>query len=338
MNDRYELLTPAQAVDRLAVELPGGRADAEQVIASYLRDATGVHGRPSSGWRLDEFDLDDARARFGWVDFAHGETVAAARTRADAAAIAALRQARGTSAITERDRLEGLHSDAEMWGYRAHQVGLDELINTTACDPQPRLVTVARQGRERSHREATAAHDARVLADEAATDAAGSAARCGHPVREHERPDHDQHEDEEGDPMSTPNDDQRDHSPDRPLSLGHGGRRARFVSDDDPAMRALREEMEATAARDAVEDERGDRERVLDEGPGAFVGGLWFTPEESAAGGVRPLTEAEVRRFSDLVRTSQAEAVADQIDPAESGAPGAATSTDADSDGAGWER
>ena len=35
-------------------------------------------------------DADDARARFGWVDFAHGETVAAARRRADAAAIAAL--------------------------------------------------------------------------------------------------------------------------------------------------------------------------------------------------------------------------------------------------------
>ncbi|MGM0722602.1 MAG: hypothetical protein ACQEXM_18245 [Actinomycetota bacterium] len=342
MNDRYEILTPAQAVDRLAAELPGGRADAEQVIASYLRDATGVHGRPSSGWRLDEFDLDDARARFGWVDFANGETVAAARRRADAAAIAAIRQARSTSAITERARLEGLHSDVEMWGYRAHRVGLDELTNTSARDPQPRLVTVAREGRERSHREATAAHDARVLAGEAATDAAGAAARCGHPAREHEQPDDDQHEDEEGDPMTAPNDDQRDHTPDRPLSLGHGGRRARFVSDDDPAMRALREEMETAAVRDAGEDEdededeRGDRERVLDEGPGSFAGGLWFTPDESAAGGVRPLTEAEVRRFSDLVRASQAEAVADQIDPVESGAPGRATSTD--SDGAGRDR
>lgn len=138
--------------------------------------------------------------------------------------------------------------------------------------------------------------------------------------------------------MTTRNDDQRDHTPDRPLLLGHGGRRARFVSNDDPAMRALREEMETTAARDAVEDERGDRERVLDEGTGSFVGGTWFSPDESAAGGVRPLTEAEVRRFSDLVRTSQAEAVADQIDPAESGAPGRATSANADSDGAGWER
>ena len=180
MSERYELLTPAQAVERLAVELPGGRADAEQVIASYLRDATGAHGRPSSGWRLDEFDLDDARARFGWVDFARGETVAAARARADAAAIAAIRQARGTSAITERARLAGLHSDAEMWGYRAHHIGLDELTDTAACDPQPRLVTVARKGRERSHREATAAHDARALAAEAAAEAERTAADCGH--------------------------------------------------------------------------------------------------------------------------------------------------------------
>ncbi|WP_308816402.1 hypothetical protein [Pseudonocardia alni] len=333
MSDRYELWTPAQAVERLAAELPGGRADAEQVVASYLRDATGVHGRPASGWRLDEFDLDDARARFGWVDFTGGETVAAARTRADAAAIAALREARGTSAVTERARLEGLHSDAEMWGYRAHEVGLDELTNRTACDPQPRLVTVAREGRERSHREATAAHDARVLAAEAGTEAREATARCGHPAREPS--DQHDHEDQEGDPMPGPNDDH-----DRPVSACYSGRRVRAYDLDDPAMRALREEMEGAAVGDGarVADERGDRERVLDEGPGSFAGGLWFTPDESAAGGVRPLTEAEVRRFSDLVRTSQAEAVADQIDPVESGSPGRATSTDADSDGAGWDR
>jgi hypothetical protein len=279
----YELLTPAHAVERLAADLPGGRADAEQVVASYLRDATGVHGRPSSGWRLDEFDLDDARARFGWVDFTGGETVAQARTRADAAAVAALREARGTSAITERDRLAGLHSDAEMWGYRAHMVGLDELINTAACDPQPRLVTVAREGRERSHREAAAAHDARVTAAEAAATAAT--------LTEHhdqEQNDHDQEDD-----VHTP--------------------------DDRPA---------------AGSAEPGDRERVLAEGPGASIGGMWFTPNEAAEGGVRPLTEAEVRRFSDLVRASQAEAVADQL--ADAPAPSRAPSVDGD--GMGWER
>ncbi|WP_337832242.1 hypothetical protein [Pseudonocardia sp. TMWB2A] len=176
----YEMWTPALAVKRLAAELPGGTADAERVVVSYLRDATGVHGRPSWGWRLDEFDLDDARARFGWVDFAGGEAVAQARTRADAAVVAALRQARGTSAVTERARLAGLHSDVEMWGYRAHQVGLDELTKTSACDPQPRLVTVAWEGRERSHREAIVAHDARALAADVAAEAERTAADCGH--------------------------------------------------------------------------------------------------------------------------------------------------------------
>jgi hypothetical protein len=274
--------TPAQAVDRLVADLPGGRADAEQVVASYLRDATGVHGRPSSGWRLDEFDLDDARARFGWVDFAGGETVAQARARAEAAAVAALRQARGTSAITERDRLAGLHSDAEMWGYRAHTVGIDELTNTAACEPQPQLVTVAREGRERSHREAAAAHDARVAAAEAAATAAALTERQN-------QNGHDQEDD-----VHTPDDD------------CHGV--------------------------DAAE--RGDRERVLAEGHGAFVGGVWFTPDEAAEGGVRPLTEVEVRRFSDLVRASQAEAVADQLD----GAPASGRFPSVEGDGAGWER
>lgn len=288
MSERYELLTPSQAVDRLAADLPGGRADAEQVVASYLRDATGVHGRPSSGWRLDEFDLDDARARFGWVDFAGGETVAQARTRADAAAVAALREARGTSAITDPARLAGLHSDAEMWGYRAHRVGLDELTNTTACDPQSRLVTVAREGRERSHREAVAAHDARATAAEAAATAAAFTEQ-----HHQDQNDRDQNDRDQEDDVHTP--------------------------DDGPA---------------AEIEEPGDRERVLAEGHGAFVGGMWFTPDEAAEGGVRPLTEAEVHRFSDLVRASQAEAVADQLDDAP--APGPFPS--GDGDGTGWER
>lgn len=282
MSERYETWTPAQAVDRLAADLPGGQADAEQVVASYLRDATGVHGRPSSGWRMDEFDLDDARARFGWIDFTGGETVAQARARADAAAVATLREARGTSAITERDRLAGLHSDAEMWGYRAHTVGLDELTNTAACDPQPRLVTVAREGRERSHREACAVHDARATAAEAAATAAAL-------TEQHDR-------------------DQNDHDQEDDV----------HTSDDRPAGTA----------------EPGDRERVLAEGHGASVGGMWFTPDEAAEGGARPLTEAEVRRFSDQVRASQAEAVADQLDDA----PAPSRAPSVDSDGTGWER
>lgn len=289
----YELLTPAQAVDRLAAELPGGRADAEQVVASYLRDATGAHGRPASGWRLDEFDLDDARARFGWVDFTGGETVAAARVRADAAAAAALRQARETSAITEGKRLFGLHSDAEMWGYRAHTVGLDELTNTTASDPQPRLVTVAREGRERSHREASAAHDARVLAAEAA---ATEVALTEHQVHDG-RDQHDDHEEE--DRVNTPD----NHTDER-------------------------------AAADT--DERSDRDRVPDEGPGPSAGGLWFTPDDAVEGGVRPLTEAEMVRVCELVRQTQAEAVEDAEAVDEPGAGRASSSVDVD--GAGWER
>ncbi|MFG1635622.1 hypothetical protein ACGFKX_12395 [Pseudonocardia alni] len=291
----YEMWTPAQAVERLAAELPGGTADAEQVVASYLRDATGAHGRPSSGWRMDEFDLDDARARFGWVDFAGGETVAAARTRADTAAIAALREARGTSAITDPARLAGLHSDAEMWGYRAHRVGLDELTNTTGCDPQPRLVTVAREGRERSHREACAVHDARQAATEAA---ATAAALDDHP--------HDQAADQ--------HDDRNDQD-----------EKDRAEPDHDRVAQDAREE--------AATDERGDRERVCDEGPGSFVGGTWFTPDPAVEGGIRPLTEAEMVRVCDLVRQTQRQAVAAEHDDTAL-TDRAPSSADMD----GWER
>ncbi|MEU9822863.1 hypothetical protein ACIGG9_26790 [Pseudonocardia alni] len=317
MSGRYELLTPSQAVDRLAADLPGGRADAEQVVASYLRDVTGVHGRPSSGWRLDESDLDDACARFGWVDFAGGETVAQARTRADAAAVAALRQARGTSAITEPARLAGLHSDAEMWGYRAHRVGLDELTNTTACDPQPRLVTVAREGRERSHREACAARDTRTAAAEAAAAAALDEDPHGHPGS---RRDHETHDEQEA-PVNTP-----DRDPDHDV--------VRDVADVESMLDAAHwsDVIDAVAADQG--SGRDDHGRDAAAGSAGSVGGLWFTVDDGVEGGIRPLNETEMRRVADLVRASQAEAVADRLDDAP--APGRAPSVDGD--GMGWER
>lgn len=314
MSERYELLTPAQAVERLAAELPGGRADAEQVVASYLRDATGVHGRPLSGWRLDEFDLDDARARFGWVDFAGGETVAAARTRADAAAVAALRQARGTSVITDRTRLAGLHSDAEMWGYRAHRVGLDELTNTTGCDPQPRLVTVAREGRERSHREACAVHDARQAAAEAAAEVAALDEHSHEQIHPGDRRAHETRDEQEA-PVDTP-----DRDP------GHDV--VRDVADIESMLHAEHwSEVIAAVERDENPDSPdGDA-------AAGSVGGLWFTVDDGVEGGVRPLTEAEMRRVADLVRQTQADAVEYDGRP-----PTGWPSYSVDVDGAGWER
>lgn len=319
MSERYEMWTPAQAVERLAADLPGGRADAEQVVASYLREATGVHGRPASGWRLDEFDLDDARARFGWVDFAGGETVAQARTRADAAAVAALREARGTSAITDPTRLFGLHSDAEMWGYRAHTVGLDELTNTTACDPQPRLVTVAREGRERSHREACAVHDART----AALERAAEVAALDEDPREQSHPgDRRAHEmrDEQEAPVDTP-----DRDP------GHDV--VRDVADIESMLHAEHwSEVIDAVERDENPDSHGVPDRDDVARPAGSVGGLWFTVDDGVEGGVRPLTETEMRRVADLVRETQADAV-EYDDYPPTGRP-----SSVDGDGAGWER
>lgn len=314
----YEMWTPAQVVERLAAELPGGRADAEQVVASYLRDATGLHGRPSSGWLMDEFDLDDDRARFGWVDSAGGETIAQARTRADATAVTALREARGTSAITDPARLAGLHSDAEMWGYRAHRVGLDELTNTKACDPQPRLVTVGREGRERSHREACAVHDARQAAAEAAAEVA---ALDEHPPEQNHPGGRRAHEtrDEQEAPVDTP-----DGNPDHDV--------VRDVADIESMLHAEH----WSDVIDAVErDENPDSlDGPARDAAAGSVGGLWLTLGDGVEGGVRPLTETEMRRVADLVRQTQAEAVAVEHDDTP---PTGRPSSSVDVDGAGWE-
>lgn len=321
MSERYEMWTPAQAVDRLAADLPGRWADAEQVVASYLRDATGAHGRPSSGWRLDDFDLDVARARFGWVDFTGGETVAQARTRADAAAVAALRQARGTSAITDPARLAGLHSDAEMWGYRAQPVGLDELTTTAGCDPQPRLVTVAREGRERSHREACAVHDARTAASEAAAEVAALDEHPHEQDRPGDRRAPDQRDEQEAQ-MDTPD---RDRDSDDDV--------VRDVADIESMLHAEHwSDVIDAVERDDNPDtpDRPDRDAAA-----GSVGGLWFTVDAGVEGGVRPLTETEMRRVADLVRETQADALAVEHDGTP---PTGGPSSSVDVDGAGWER
>ncbi|RZT88791.1 hypothetical protein EV383_5738 [Pseudonocardia sediminis] len=66
------------------------------------------------------------------------------------------------------------------------------------------------------------------------------------------------------------------------------------------------------------------------------TGGMWFTPDETAPGGVRPLTDTEMRRVSDLVRATQAEAVADDLDHRDPPAPD--RSTDSATDDGGWSR
>lgn len=264
---RYRLMSPAEAVQVLAAGLPGGQTDAREMLGQYLQENTGVHGRPDGGWCVDADDQAEIRARFSWVDTAGGDTLAAARERAEHRAVKAVRAAAGTSAITDHDALARHMDDAEMWGYRAGRASERELSAVEGCAPVQRYVTLGREGRELSPRDATAAAQART--DQPRTD---------------DQPD-------THDPGDGQNSDQ-----------GDDDRRGDPVAQTRP-------------------DDAGDRERALTEGPGAFAGGMWFTPDPDTAGGVRPLTEAELHRFSGLVRTSQAEVLAEEHD---------------DRDAAGW--
>ena len=61
----------------------------------------------------------------------------------------------------------------------------------------------------------------------------------------------------------------------------------------------------------------GDRDRILDEAPDrVLIDGLWFTVDDQAPGGVRPVTEAEYVAFRDQVAatTPQAHGRADLAD------------------------
>jgi len=79
---RYELLTAAQAVERVAA-VAFDRADAVRMVEQYLAQNTAAVGAPSGdGWRIDPFDLSEIARAYDWVDHYQGETVADARTRA----------------------------------------------------------------------------------------------------------------------------------------------------------------------------------------------------------------------------------------------------------------
>ncbi|MBC3190930.1 hypothetical protein H7X46_07625 [Pseudonocardia sp. C8] len=81
--------------------------------------------------------------------------------------------------------------------------------------------------------------------------------------------------------------------------------------------------------------ERGDQERVRDGGPVEPVGGMWFTLDQAAPGGMRPLSEAELRALTDRVRATQAEALAQELDPAPPRPPDRGHEA---ADDAGWDR
>ncbi|MCM3846326.1 hypothetical protein ND486_08990 [Pseudonocardia sp. DR1-2] len=66
------------------------------------------------------------------------------------------------------------------------------------------------------------------------------------------------------------------------------------------------------------------------------TGGMWFTPDDTAPGGVRPLTDTEIRRVSGLVRATQADAVTDDLDHRDP--PAADRVTDSAADDGGWGR
>lgn len=89
----------------------------------------------------------------------------------------------------------------------------------------------------------------------------------------------------------------------------------RGLVDTDPERQAEFGRVEAMVNapyRDTITD-LDDRDRARDEAPAAPIGGTWFTPDDTTEDGVRPLTEDELRRIGDLVRATQAEAVAGRI-------------------------
>jgi hypothetical protein len=116
---RYELLTAAQAVERVTA-VGFDRADAQVMVDQYLAQNTAAVGAPSGdGWRVDPHDLAEIARAYDWVDHYQGETIADARVRA--AQYAAEYQHRADAVDREQDPRYAARVDREAteWADRA---------------------------------------------------------------------------------------------------------------------------------------------------------------------------------------------------------------------------
>ncbi len=118
---RYELLTAAQAVERVAA-VGFDRADAARMVDQYLDRNTAAMGLPpGDGWRVDPFDLAEIARAYDWVDHYQGETIADSRARAADYATDLQQRADAVDRIEDPGYAARLDREAELWAERARE-------------------------------------------------------------------------------------------------------------------------------------------------------------------------------------------------------------------------
>ena len=116
---RYELLTAAQAVERVAA-VGFDRADAARMVDQYLDRNTAAMGLPpGDGWRIDPFDLAEIARAYDWVDHYQGETITDARARAAGYATDFQHRADAVDRIEDPGYAARLDREAQLWAARA---------------------------------------------------------------------------------------------------------------------------------------------------------------------------------------------------------------------------
>ena len=118
---RYELLTAAQATERVAAA-GFDPTDAARMVDQYLAQNIAAFGPgPGDGWRVDPYDLAEITRAYDWVDHYSGETIADARARA--AGYATDYQQRAAAVDREQDPGYAARVDREAveWAERARE-------------------------------------------------------------------------------------------------------------------------------------------------------------------------------------------------------------------------
>lgn len=132
---RYELLTAAQATERVAA-VGFDRADAARIVEQYLAQNIAAFGPgPGDGWRVDPYDLAEIARAYDWVDHYRGETIADARTRAAGYAVDFQRKAETVDRGQDPGYAARVDREAAEWADRARDG------HNPWPAPDPRLAT-----------------------------------------------------------------------------------------------------------------------------------------------------------------------------------------------------
>lgn len=119
MNELQHVVVSHAEAARLLVDIGYDPSSARAMVTEYLHDCSHRVGVPVYQWGLDAADVEAIAREYEWVDHAHGETLAAARQRAEGQAARWAARARTADPTRAPAFVEHAARQSQLWAERA---------------------------------------------------------------------------------------------------------------------------------------------------------------------------------------------------------------------------